>query len=92
MRDNDLQLLFDRNPHERATRMALFRINEEVQDLKRTFKEMADTIEKMATVITMLNSVANGMAAKIDSFKKLDDDPRSTRELISVKSDDPNAD
>ena len=83
MRSNELVLLLRNEGFERGTRLALLRIVEELEDHRRTYKEMASAFEALARVQTMLNGAVDGMDTKIKEMGKRDDDPRSTREMLT---------
>lgn len=81
MRQQDIEMFIRAKGYERGIRECLIRIVEEVNDMKGTMNEMVDAISSMATVITTLNVVADGMKNKIDRMAHRDDDVRSTRTI-----------
>ena len=84
MRQSDVTQLMKRYGHERGTVHVLMRLAEEGQDMQRTIKEMADAFGHIATVVTMLNGVADGMKDKIDDMgKHFDTDPRSSHAIVT---------
>jgi hypothetical protein len=83
MRQSEVDQLMKKYGHERGTGHVLMRIVEEINDLRGMVNETVDAISQMASVITMLNSVADGMKDKIDGMGHRDDDPRSTHAVAS---------
>lgn len=84
MRQSEVTQMLKKYGHERGTMHVLMRLAEEGDDLKRAQVELASVVEGMATVITMLNSVAEGMKDKIDGIhRRINDDPRSTHALVT---------
>lgn len=84
MRQSEVTQMLKKYGHERGTMHVLMRLAEEGDDLKRAQVELASVVEGMATVLTMLNTVAEGMKDKIDGIhRRINDDPRSTHALVT---------
>lgn len=88
MKSNEIELMLRNKGAERGTREVIFRLGEEIEDLARGMKEMAQLLEQLTTVITMQNSAMDNMKGKLDRFKVQDDDPRSTRSLVDGRTED----
>jgi len=89
MRQSEVATMLKKFGHERGTMHVLMRLAEENTDMQRAFRDMAETVERMATVITLLNGVADGMKGKIDELlNRPDNDPRSTHAIVSSTEPD----
>lgn len=80
---NQIELIFRNQGTERGTKEVMHLLAEQAQDHERILKELAQSIAQMASVVTMQNTVMDAMKDVIDRNKKQDDDPESTRGLIS---------
>jgi hypothetical protein len=84
MKQSEVSEMLKKYGHERGTMHVMMRIAEEQNDLRGMINECVDAISQMASVITLLNGVADGMKDKIDGMSRhFDDDPRSTRGVSS---------
>jgi hypothetical protein len=84
MRQSEVATMMKKYGHERGTLHCLMRLAEEGEDLQRSFKELAQVVDAMSNVITLLNGVAEGMKGKIDGIhRRIDNDPRSTHAIVS---------
>lgn len=90
MRQSDVAQLFKRYGHERGVVHVCMRLAEEQQEMQRMIKEMAFAFDKLTTVVTMQNTVADNMKDKIDGMAKhFDTDPRSTHAIVrSIDTDE----
>jgi hypothetical protein len=61
---------------ERGTRDMLVRLNEDVNDLRVTFKEMTQVIDQMAKVIALISQASDGMKDAVDDIRKQNSPPR----------------
>lgn len=83
MLQREIELMFRNRGFERGSKEAVMRLAEEITDLKMVIKDIAETIDKLATVMGMLNTVADTMKDKIDRMERGDDNPLATQSLIS---------
>jgi hypothetical protein len=90
MRQSEVTQMLKKYGHERGTMHVLMRMAEEINEHSGTIKEIVETLDKMSTVVMLLNGVADGMKGKLDDMgKHFQDDPRSTHAIVtSGDSDD----
>lgn len=84
MNGNEILRHFDKQGfNEKTVKEMFLRIAEEQRDIKAQINEMAKAFEALVRVQTMLNGVADGLKKDMDAIKKQDDDPSSTRGMLS---------
>jgi hypothetical protein len=82
LRQRDVEMILHNKGYERGTRDILIMLVEEVNDMRGIVNEIIESISSMASVITTLNVVADGMKMKIDSMGRRDDDGGSTHKPL----------
>jgi argininosuccinate lyase len=75
--------------HERGTMHVLMRLAEEQNDMQGTIKDIVETLDKISSVVVLLNGVADGMKDRIESMgKHFQDDARSTHAIVTSEGSD----
>jgi hypothetical protein len=77
MKQTDIERIIRAKGYERGVRDCLVLLLEEINDLRGIVNETVDAISSMASVITTLNVVADGMKNKIDRLTYKGDDVHS---------------
>lgn len=81
MNQRDVEIILRQKGYERGVRDILMTLIEEINDMRGIINEAIEAISSMASVITTLNVVADGMKNKIDRLAPKDDDGRSTQTI-----------
>lgn len=82
MRGNEILVVLKNKGFERGVTEVLLQLAEEIEDIRKTNKEIASAFADLVRVQTMLNGVADGLVKKIDTLKRQDDDGGSTRGML----------
>ena len=70
MRQGDVRKILAKHDTSDALIGIVYKLAEECEDNKTSLRELADLVNKMSTVLTLLNHVADGMKSKLDNVTK----------------------
>lgn len=80
MHGNQVLLNIKNEGSEKGVVRNLLQLAEEIEDLKRTIKEIAKTITTLTQVVTLWNTAGDEMKSRLEKFEPKDDDAQPTRE------------